>query len=103
MRILETDSLPLEFLVRSIMSAARRSASSLMGNRSAVFAYFAAATPARRPKTIRSPRLFVPNRFAPCNETQATSPAAYRPRTSSLLVVPQSTSPSIVVGMPPIV
>ena len=32
--------------------------------------------PARRPKTTRSTRLFVPSRLAPCTETHAHSPAA---------------------------
>jgi len=47
-----------------------------------------------------SSREFVPSRFAPCTETQATSPAAYRPGTT--LSLSASTSVSMFVGTPPI-
>ena len=42
-------------------------------------AYSAAYIPARRPNTLMSSSELVPSRFAPCTDTQATSPAAYRP------------------------
>ena len=62
-------------------------------------AYSAAAMPARRPKTLMSNRLLVPRRLDPCTETQATSPAAKRPGTTSVLL--RSTSVSTLVGTPP--
>ena len=40
--------------------------------------------PARRPKTSRSTSEFVPRRLAPWTDTQAASPAAYRPGTTVL-------------------
>ena len=36
-----------------------------------------------RPKTTMSSSEFAPSRFAPCTEAQATSPAAYRPGTTT--------------------
>ena len=62
-------------------------------------AYSAAAIPARRPNTLMSSRELVPSRFEPCTETQAHSPAAYSPRTTSVPL--RSTSPRTFVGMPP--
>jgi hypothetical protein len=62
-------------------------------------AYAAAESPPRRPKTLMSSSELVPSRFAPCTDTQATSPAAYRPGTT--FVLSRSTSASMFVGMPP--
>ncbi|CKR59595.1 Uncharacterised protein [Mycobacterium tuberculosis] len=56
--------------------------------------------PARRPKTLISNSELVPSRLAPCTDTHAHSPAAYRPGTT--LVLSRSTCPVTVVGMPPI-
>ena len=42
--------------------------------------------PARRPKTLMSSSELVPSRFAPCTDTQATSPAAYRPGIDGVVV-----------------
>ncbi len=41
----------------------------------------------------------VPSRLAPCTDTHAHSPAAYRPGTT--VVLSESTCPLTVVGMPP--
>ena len=49
------------------------------GPRSAFLTKSAMCLPALLPKTTRSTRLLVPSRLAPCTETQAHSPAAYRP------------------------
>ena len=57
----------------------RASGSAGRSARSAPTAYSAAARPARRPNTLMSSNEFVPSRFAPCTDTHATSPAAYRP------------------------
>ena len=42
-------------------------------------AHSAACRPARLPYVIVSISALPPSRFAPCTETHATSPAAYRP------------------------
>ena len=51
------------------------------------------------PKTLMSGSEWVPSRFEPCTETQATSPAAYSP--ARHLGVVRSTSASTFVGTPP--
>ena len=51
------------------------------GARSAPLAKSAMWAPPRRPNTTRSPSELVPSRLAPCTDTQAHSPAAYRPVT----------------------
>ena len=60
--------------------------------------------PADLPKTTKSNNEFPPKRFPPCTETQAASPAAYRP--STILSEPSDcwvmTWPWTFVGMPPI-
>ena len=66
----------------------------------AVSAYAAAEMPARLPNTLMSSSELVPRRLEPCTLTQATSPAAYRPRMTSVSL--RSTSASMLVGMPPI-
>ncbi|SHW02682.1 Uncharacterised protein [Mycobacteroides abscessus subsp. abscessus] len=63
-------------------------------------AYSAAAMPARRPNTLMSSSELVPSRLAPCTDTQAHSPAAYRPGTT--LSLSRSTWPWMLVGIPPI-
>ena len=55
--------------------------------------------PARRPNTLMSSSELVPSRLEPCTDTQAHSPAAYRPGTIGVLS--RSTWPFTVVGMPP--
>jgi hypothetical protein len=60
-----------------------------------VCATFAAWRPARLPKISVSSSELAPSRLPPCTETQAHSPAAYRPGTS--------VSPSWSVFTPPIV
>src|SRR6185312_8194095 len=52
--------------------------------------------PARRPNTLMSSSELVPSRLAPCTETQAHSPAAYRPGRG--VVLSRSTWPLTVVG-----
>jgi hypothetical protein len=56
--------------------------------------------PARRPKTLMSSSELVPSRLDPCTETQATSPAAYRPGITVWLS--PSASALMFVGTPPI-
>ncbi len=76
-----------------------RSGASGSSTSSAVVAYSAAAMPARRPKTLMSSSELVPSRLEPCTDTQATSPAAYRPGTT--WVLSRSTWASTLVGTPP--
>ena len=64
---------------RATSARAGSSASPGTAPRSAFFTKSAMCRPARRPNTTRSTRLFVPSRLAPCTDTQAHSPAAYRP------------------------
>ncbi len=99
-RSVATRSLPVEVRSRSICSTTNASGFSGSSTKSALWAYSAAAMPARRPKTLMSSSELVPRRLAPCTETQATSPAAYRPGTT--VVLSDRTSPSTFVGMPPI-
>ena len=54
--------------------------------KSVALAYSAAAMPARRPNTLMSSSELVPSRLEPCTETQAHSPAAYRPGTIVVVV-----------------
>ncbi len=60
--------------------------------------------PAARPNTTRSSSELVPRRLAPCTDTQAHSPTAYRPLTTLLGSSPLGTTtwPWMLVGMPPI-
>ncbi len=99
-RIAVTRSVPVESRSRSTCSTTSSAGFSGSSTKSAVCAYSAAAMPARLPNTLMSSRELVPRRFAPCTDTQATSPAAYRPGTT--VVLSARTSPSTFVGMPPI-
>ena len=56
-------------------------------------AHSAACLPARLPYVIVSISAFPPSRFAPWTETQAHSPAAYRPSTFVLPQTSVSTPP----------
>ncbi|MNF04300.1 hypothetical protein D3C80_2037850 [compost metagenome] len=60
--------------------------------------------PAALPNTSRSSSELVPRRLAPCTDTQAHSPTAYRPLTTSLLMPLAwvTTWPLMLVGTPPI-
>ncbi len=99
-RSVATRSVPVEERSRSICSTTRDSGFSGSSTKFAFCAYSAAAMPARLPKTLMSSSELVPRRLAPCTDTQATSPAAYRPGTT--VVLSSRTSPSTLVGMPPI-
>ncbi|CAM5269707.1 hypothetical protein SCYAM73S_04707 [Streptomyces cyaneofuscatus] len=94
-----TRSVPVELRSRSTWSATSWAGFSGSSTKSFFTAYSAAAMPERLPKTLMSSSELVPRRLAPCTETQATSPAAYRPGTT--VVLSASTSPSTLVGMPP--
>ncbi len=60
----------------------------------------AMARPPRRPNTTMSSRELVPSRLAPCTDTQAHSPAAYRP--GKVVPAPSTTTSALMlVGMPP--
>ncbi len=87
-------------------SIARVVASGLAGrarfSASPVRIALAIAMPVRRPKTTRSSSELVPRRFAPWTLTQAASPTAKKPGTVSPRVLPRTTCPSVLVGMPPI-
>ncbi len=98
-RMFATRSVPVEVRSRSICSTTRASGFSGSSTNSARWEYSAAAMPARRPNTLMSSSELVPRRLAPCTDTQATSPAAYRPGTT--VVLSASTSPWTLVGMPP--
>ena len=63
--------------------------------------YRTMSSPPRRPNTTMSSSEFVPSRFAPCTETHAHSPAAYRPGTT-VSSAPSTTLASTSVGIPPI-
>lgn len=100
-RMSATRSLPVDERSRSICSTTSEAGSSGSSTCAATFEeYSAAAMPERRPNTLMSRSEFVPRRFAPWTDTQATSPAAYRPGTT--VVLSDRTSPSTFVGMPPI-
>ncbi len=94
-----TRSLPVESRSFSIWATTRDSGFSGSSTKSALAEYSAAAMPDRLPKTLMSSSELVPRRLAPCTDTQATSPAAYRPGTT--VVLSDRTSPSTLVGMPP--
>ncbi len=100
LRRVATRSVPVEVRSRSTWSITSCAGFSGSSTKSARWLYSAAAMPARRPKTLMSSSELVPSRLAPCTDTQATSPAAYRPGTT--VVLSARTSPSTLVGMPPI-
>ena len=92
--------MPVESRSASTWPTTSEAGSSGSSTKSAFWLYSAAAMPARRPNTLMSSRELVPRRLAPCTETHATSPAAYSPGTT--VVLSARTSPSTLVGMPPI-